>query len=101
MGYSPRGHKESDMTKPLHFTSLLLYHTQAIVRFWKGWLPSVPVALRQDSYLQKKAQIWHRKKKSAKFKSSLDRDVNISIVISRLTREETFLNVLLCISGKQ
>ena len=23
VGYSPRGHKESDTTKPLHFTSLL------------------------------------------------------------------------------
>ena len=23
MGYSPQGHKESDMTEPFHFTSLL------------------------------------------------------------------------------
>lgn len=89
-------------TKGIHLSPVLLYHTQMIVRFWKGWLPSVPVTVRQDSYLQKKAQIWHRKKKKiSKFKSSVDRDINISIVISRLTREETFLNVLLCIRGKQ
>jgi hypothetical protein len=50
-------------TKGVHLSPVLLYHTQMIVRFWKGWLPSVPVTLRQDSYLQKKAQIWHRKKK--------------------------------------
>lgn len=70
-----------------------------IVRFWKGWL-SVPVTLRQDSYLQKKPK-YGTEKKSAKFKSSVDRDVNISLLISRLTRKETFLNVLLCIRGKQ
>ena len=47
-------------TKGIHLSPVLLYHTQMIVRFWKGWLPSVPVTVRQDSYLQKKAQIWHR-----------------------------------------
>lgn len=53
-------------TKGIHLCPVLLYHTQMIVRFWKGWLSSVPVTLRQDSYLQKKAQIWHRKKKISK-----------------------------------
>lgn len=53
-------------TKGIHLCPVLLYHTQMIVRFWKGWLSSVPVTLRQDSYLQKKSPNMAQKKKISK-----------------------------------